>query len=496
MFYFCALLLFSLRLCYAVEIEHPLNERVFVNHETGTSFRFPYDYSMPDQYGQTIVKQQIQWKTEQTKNGPVKRPYAAANIEIEHFSYKRSELPIEQHTATLKELLAQQLQAEPLNDKEYVFYREDPLLPHRAEEWAPAGICGWEGQIGDRYVYIVEHGAQQLSGLIFRGDIAEEERRSISDTFEILAKPDKQLPSTWRCYKSRRKYVYNEAGALEFAVRAKRPKVWKNAWQVETAHFHISALCSPKQLKKYCIHLEGVYAGLQQYLPTERPMHFKFEIHMTQTFKQFLALSDTILGPNNYLHNKNTGGAYGGYFNGQQLATYTFTEKIKNTRLEPYLQLAHEVAHQYTFIGSNYNFSMPGWLNEAIAVIFESGRLNKKDIFVLKPPSSRLRILKRYYKEHGFIGNIQDYAQGTGLSNVHQYAESYAMLHQLLSEKEGQKSLLEFWQGLMAGQNGTKLFYSLFLKERFGEQVEDGMKAWQKDIVSYVLKGRADSILK
>ncbi len=458
-----------------------MRDRVFVDKEAGISFRYPYECYLPNPYKHKIV-------------GVVYNRHSKEKMRVSYryFSYLKSSLPKE---VDAKDLLAvmRHIGKHDFQDLiDYSYYRSDPCFPHRHERWARAGIRGAIAHADDEEMILIDH-HDRFSGLFIVGECPIND--DVVNSFEIMRydETDKQF-KTWNHWHTDKGYGIIKNGELVKLSKMKRPESWKHAYELETEHFHITTTCTPRYIEPRIEFLETMYAGLRKWLPCPDDIHDKYEVHITKTRKEFNEIGDYLYGDVNRAFNVRSNATLGGFFHPMTRSIYTFTDKVKYSRMTSTVRLAHEFVHQYMFMNSSYNFSMPGWFNEGIAVFFEGGFKDKQHKKVV-PATTRVRLLKMVYKDHGFLGDLKLYMRGYGIGNVHQYAEAYAIIHQQLKAADGQQKLLDFWQQYRSGKNGVKAYYQVFALPSLNHDTSDESYAkWKKSIMNYVKGGRAAKV--
>ena len=464
--------------------EMRMADRVYIDREHGVAMRFPYECYLRNPYSSDI-------------GGFV----YDANNQKKRVSYRITvtpigDLPEKVDANNLDQLIAYSSGRSFEEYRDYSYYKEDPGTPHRHREWAPAGIRARLGFSGEDETIVFVHGDLIVS-LHIKGTNAVNER--VVNSFEFLKQVPKrrdkpsgeQIAVTWNQYQTRSGNAILGPGHVQSLSKLSRPKKWPDAYELETEHFHITTTCTPKYIRLRAKYLEEMYQGLRIWLPCEQPVKLKYEVHVTKTQDEFSEIGDFLYGDINRMFRVQKNATLGGFFHPTTRALYTFTDKVKHSRMDSGVRLAHEFVHQYTYINSHYNFSMPGWLNEAIATFFEEGFKSQTFKQVI-PATLRVKLLKEVYKKHGFLGDMEKYIQGYGVGNVHQYAEAYAILHYLLHQEGGQERLQRFWLDYRQRKNGVKAFYEHFVVPELGaEPTTDTYQQWEKTIVRYVQTGRA-----
>lgn len=471
------LLFWGIQLCALDEMR--MADRVFVDREVGISFRFPYECYMRNPFKGDIGGR----AKADDGNGYKRMGY--------HFTSRLiADLPETIDPEQLDQVVDFIAGHGFAEYKDYKYYRLDPCFPHRHRNWAPKNIEARFAFSDEAGLLLIKHG-DRFSALYMQGDDDRHDR--VMNSLEVMKQVEhnqKQQLVTWNHHQTLKHYAITGPGESEPLKTLKRPQKWADAYELETEHFHVTTTCTPRFIMSRLDHLEEMYQGLRLWLPYDESEKIKYEVHVCKTKKEFHEIGDFLYGDVNKLFNVRTNSTLGGFFHPQTRALYTFTDKVKHSKMLSKVRLAHEFVHQYTYINSHYNMSVPAWFNEGIAVFFEEGfRSNGHKVV---PTSLRMRLLKQVYKQQGFLGDMEKYMQGYGIGDVHQYGEAYAIVHQLLNQEGGQERLLEFWQGLGNRQSGITLFRNIFVVPKLGAApTKDGYQEWEQSIQRYVSSGRA-----
>ena len=464
--------------------EMRMADRMYINRSQSVSMRFPYEFYLRDPYAHEIA-------------GIIRGEDGTKKKIRYRFIYKqRSDIPADLDHSNPDRLIEWLVGYQFDTYLDYDYYREDPGTPHRHRAWAPSGVTARLGFTDDHEMILFQYD-DRIIALEIRGKDPINER--VVNSFEILKSvprrkndPDgEQVFMTWMQYQTRSGYAIIGPGEKESLAKLKRPQRWSDAYELETEHFHITTTCTPKYIRGRAKHLEEMYHGLRAWLPCEQSVNLKYEVHVTKTQDEFGEIGDFLYGDINRMFNVRKNSTLGGFFHPTSRALYTFTDKVKNSRMDSALRLAHEFVHQYAYINSRYNMSMPGWLNEALATFFENGF--KSDSYrQVVPATLRIKLLKQIYKQRGFLGDMEKYVKGYGIGDVHQYAEAYAILHYLLHKEGGQQRLHDFWLAYRQRNHGVQAFYQQFVVPELGaEPTTDTYQRWEQTIERYVQTGRA-----
>jgi hypothetical protein len=163
------------------------------------------------------------------------------------------------------------------------------------------------------------------------------------------------------------------AGMIEYLRRQNLPalksvEVWENEFgpglKLTTAHYEIfTTFLEPLMLSQVPGFMESVYRGYNDQLPEPIETATKFTIYLFAERKQWEEFTKTFTGPQAPLYLKIKSGAY--YLNGACVAYNIGRELTFST-------LGHEGWHQFN--SKHFKFRLPSWLDEGIAMLFETSR--------------------------------------------------------------------------------------------------------------------------
>lgn len=469
----CCLLLLHVFTCM-LAVEQPAQQRVFYEQVSGSSFRVPYHVYIPQHKGSDVYK---------VHNIVEGRYVLTDSMRIRHFTAKND-------GEDLRAILQKEVGDANLKIAVHDYF--ESARSHRDKEWLDVPVQAYRLSAKNTEALICKCG-DRIAGLVISGTFDVKVAAGVIQSFEMMKDVNGRW-STWRAFQSSKNMVFNFDHKLLPTKTVKRAEQWDQAMEMESQHFHLTFICAPKLVPAYLEMLESLYVSLREWFPIDKDPHFKYEIHITKTPKQFGQLAKKLLDSNIYEDLANKGAAFGGFFSSQACATFTYTDKIKHSQMNAKLQLAHEFVHQYLFVNSNNNYTLPKWFNEALAVMFETGRYTKS-VRSMLPPQGRFKALRLYYKKNDPVRSVRDYVEkDEGFTNVHEYAEAYAILHFLLNEKGGSERLKGYWVRLQQNQQGLDLFKEVFLKDRLAqaEDVDAYYVRWQKDLFKYIKGKKAD----
>lgn len=378
--------------------------------------------------------------------------------------------------------------------KNYDYYQASPARPHADKAWAPQGIVA---EIGESEFYcglIVRHG-DRCSGLIATGRLDQFGNQTVTDSFEILstAQRGKTKPGmTWREGQTRAKRPLDASGIPLRSVLGRFAAVpWKEAWECETEHYHVTTHVSPARLLEYASLLEGLYKAYVDFFQPDAQPVYKMEVHVFNSRSDFIAGSASLGIP----IVDTPGSTTGGFFVPQRLCLVVWEESGKVNRNLPVEKvMAHECSHQFLHMTCNGSDHVPTWINEGIAVSFESGTF-EGGRFIVRPPLNRINLLKKMYAERkSTLIPLDQYIDHSGSIQAASYGEVYAMIHfWVFGVTGGKERMRRYCQALRAGDDGAKAFEAIFMADLIKAQGgrEKAIQAWQASMLEYV-KDRLD----
>lgn len=511
---------FALAACQAVESDiWAMRWRVCADYDAGYTFRYPYDYEPPHQY-KTELKRGYTWTGTDTTglgdavtitiNGKKVTAIIETNeearreIDVKAFSFKLADLPSELAlTPTLAglgdyiakdERLGLKPEDSTLVWQSYDYYQDPAKRPFADPKWATtkgieasigesAGACGLVVQHGDRY-----------SGLICVGKLSDNNNRAILDTFEILMTPkNAKEPRSWRESQAYQGKVIDAEGkpvAVPQGGAQQQPRAvaWTRAWELETRHYHVTSHVSPKRLMDYGMVLEALYRVYARTYDPDAMPPYKMEVHVFNSQRDFMQASADKGFP--------VGPYVGGFFVPSLLSIFVFEDtKGAGFSGEATVEkiMAHECSHQFLHVTCNGSSHVPTWINEGLAVYFESGEFTQGNReFKLVPPRGRIALLKSLYgQQRATLWPMDNYLKHYGHISGEQYGEVYAMVHfWLFGAPGGLKHFKEYWQGLKAGENGSDAFERVFMTDliKAHGSRDKALEVWERMMLEYVAK--------
>jgi hypothetical protein len=273
-----------------------------------------------------------------------------------------------------------------------------------------------------------------------------------------------------------------EGGLLKAPAKDKtRPASWEGAWEVETEHYHVSCNVSPGATLEYARMMEALYEFYASVYEPETVPPYKMEIHIFEsekTFRRMAAQRGPI--PSGWI----------GFFSSGDLCVYAYDRGGASMGTETVL--AHEASHQFLHVTCNGSAHVPTWINEGLAVFFESGEYSNGR-YSWQPPKQRLDHLRSAYaRENTTLIPLDQYLDYHGPIDSLQYGEVYAMTHfWVFGSAGGAKRFKEYWHALKDGEDGAEAFERIFMTDLIAAQGgrDQAIAAWQQNLLRYVLKG-------
>lgn len=486
------------------EDTYPMRWRIFRDPVSATSFRFPYDYRMPDQYRGDLVRPgaggggqmaiRIDPKTAQDPKAiealiKSMRTQGLDNPAVRHRFLAKADLPGNVDAADLAAILAILAEAQPTATEPFDYYGDVARRGHADPKWAPPGITALRATMPKGCAQIMAH-EEGWSALILDGGIDAHDNRAILDTFEVLGVVKSGPRPTWREQQTTKgKKVFAADGSL--VPFAKTDSVaWNQAWECETANYHITCSASPLTTASVGALMEALNVAFVGVFEPENLPPYKMEIHILPNVREFVRIAHAKgFGP---IQDGSGGSLTGGFFVPSQLCIYTFEEPVRGfpTRMDKVL--AHEASHQFLHVTCNGSDHVPTWINEGLAVYFESGEF-KGGRFTWQPPKERIQQLNAHYaREKSTLIPLEDYFDHYGHIPAMCYAEVYALTHfWVWGAKGGKERFQNLWKALKAGEDGNAAFERIFMADIITAQGSrrQALNIMRELILDYVKKG-------
>lgn len=239
----------------------------------------------------------------------------------------------------------------------------------------------------------------------------------------------------------------------------KSVRKWENSYGegivITTKHYEIyTTLLEPLMLVQVPGFIESAYRGYQKQLPEPIETKTKFTIYMFAHRKQWESFTREFAPQQAEVLSKIKSGAY--YHNGS-CVVYNIG------RDTTFSVLGHEGWHQFN--SRHFKFRLPSWLDEGIAMLFETSRY-EKGMFYFEPGNnlSRLGGLKKVLLSGKVIslksligmnpGEVLIMDENTDHWVMAFYCQSYA-LTRFLREDDYGKRLAGYHNMLLDGLNGN-----------------------------------------
>jgi hypothetical protein len=475
-----------------------MRDRVYCDYDVGISFRYPYEYDCPDQYEGGLRRERrgmftlkITGKVSEERREAAQRELDLINkqVDILVFSRTASELPsdvvefakIGDHLASDQRLQFKSGQKALIWTK-FDYYQRPDSRRHANPAWAPPGIEALTGEGADECALIVKH-RNRYCGLIMTGKLDDFANRAIVDSFEVMGGNGKAV-ETWRDSLAKKGFVVGPDGN-PVKADGRKSAAWSAGWECDTRHYHVTSQVSTARLLDYAQFLEAIYrAYAAMYRPDAAPP-YKMEVHVFTEQKGFQEAAKE----RGFATNPNMGG----FFVPDLLAIYAFQNMPPEFSSEFTLEhvLAHECSHQFLHCTCNGSGHVPTWLNEGLAVYFESGVFSDGQ-FNLRPPHGRINLLKELYADkRSTLRPLDGYLRHYGPISPEEYGEVYAMTHfWIFGAKGGDVRFREYWQALKNAENGSDAFERIFMADLIKAHGgrDQAVGVWERMLVEYVIK--------
>lgn len=493
---FLGLMLFPMAYLAASDAnEAIMRSRVYCSAEQGIAFRYPYAWRAIDQYGGELLSKGMMVGTMGDKRVVVDSERKLSQPRLAQFSLLASEV-----AGKSLDQIGDAQAGEALTWQAFHYYGKDPGRPQGDIKWAPKGLEARQGVGKKCCVLAVKHG-DRISGLVLLGGLDEADNKRVIASFEVLsggpAKPSGKSSAhamTWREKQWRDGNVISAEDKVMKGVALKPTLIpWSQAWEVETEHYHIMGNTSPARLVWQGHYFEALFRAYSKVYEPERMPPYKFEVHIFDSLDQFRTNAATFGFP--------MGLGMCGFFVPQLLSLWVYEDSIKFAGESSSVEhvSAHECSHQFLHVATNGNSKVPTWLNEGLAVYFESGIFRNGE-FLLQPPVQRIELLKNQYQQNkDTLLPLGQYLDLHGHIDAPQYGEVYAMTHfwifgqcngPLCAHKKGcgLARFREYWQALKKGEDGNLSFERIFMADMIKAQGgrENAVREWTKALRKYV----------
>ena len=259
---------------------------------------------------------------------------------------------------------------------------------------------------------------------------------------------------------SKAQRIDTPAGMIAYLQRLKLPalksvEVWRNEYgpglKLTTAHYEIlTTLLEPLMLSQVPGFMESAYRGYNNQLPKPIETETAFTVYLFAERKQWEDFTKSFAGPQAPLYLKIKSGAY--YLKGACVAYNIGRERT-------FSAIGHEGWHQFN--KRHFKFRLPSWIDEGIAMLFETSRFNQ-GLFYFEPVQNmnRLGALKMTLMKNKMIPLKELIAMNPGEALVTSdetvmafYSQSYALVRFLREDNYGRR-LGNYYKLMMDGLNG------------------------------------------
>ena len=261
--------------------------------------------------------------------------------------------------------------------------------------------------------------------------------------------------------KSDRNSIGTPNGMIEYLRSQRLPALisadpWPNEYapgvKLTTAHYEIyTTLLEPLMLSQVPGFMESAHRGYQSQLPQPFETKNKFPIYLFAKRSQWEDFTKNFTGGQARLYLKIKRGAY--YLNGSCVA-------YNIGRQRTFSVLGHEGWHQFNKM--HFKYRLPSWLDEGIAMLFETSRYDK-GLFTFEPGGNLQRLggLKATFIKGQIIPLEKLIAMNPGEAIAAEsdekvvafYSQSYALVRFLREEDYG-KHLAKYHKLMNDGLQG------------------------------------------
>lgn len=250
------------------------------------------------------------------------------------------------------------------------------------------------------------------------------------------------------------------AGMIEYLQRLNLPALesvegWKNEYgpglMLTTAHYKIlTTLMEPLMLSQVPGFVESAYRGYNKQLPEPIETSSKLTLYIFANRQQWEDFTRNFAGSQAPMYLKIKSGAY---FLKGACVTYNIG------RERTFSAIGHEGWHQFN--KRHFEYRLPSWLDEGIAMLFETSRYDR-GFFYFEPARNlnRLASLKVTLAENRMIPLKKLIAMNPGEAIVASdesvmafYSQSYALVRFLREDNYG-KRLGNYYKMMMDGLEG------------------------------------------
>ena len=452
-----------------------LRWRVIADPESRISLRVPFDYRVVDMY-YPGVRRTASVSGEEAAGLTPEEIQKLLRERLQNLDKSKTKYDVEvkfRPTAELGDLAAKDL-GEAAGEiaglkgdvswSEFDYYEESTERPQGNSKWAPEGITALSGESSTHSILALSY-EQGIAVILCTGPLYDHDNEYILNTVEVMAEKRKQL-QTYRQGVALRGMVVNHKGEIGKPARVKKVAS-DQAYDIETGHYHVISNVGGKAIHKYGAMMEVLYdAFIKTYMPEKIPV-FKMEVAIwAEQGEMGQAAGKIGVGP--------LSPGVLGFFSSSLLNIMAYETNRSDIDFSTFATLAHEASHQFLHMACNGSRHVPTWLNEGLAVYFESA-LYRSGRLSLRPPKGRLNSLSSYYSYQTggkMIWKPDFYLSHYGGIPGLNYGEVYLKTHfWIFGVKGGRERFQKYWKALLKGEDGTEAFDRIFMAdliEKFG----------------------------
>lgn len=465
----------------------PMRMRVCADYRAGIACRLPYQLLPRDQALATYSR--VRPKTVYTPTGkaPDGRTKVRMGTTLEWETEPSLRLVSEAVAAPPADLAAigdRLSEVAGLSWQPFDYYATAAHRPFAAKDWAPPGITALIGSGAGRQVLALHHGTH-CSVVVIAGELSA--TTDLLERVEVMGADRKGVRMTWAEAQGAKGIALAADGTPAKAVKGPLP--WAKGFGMETRHYHITSNTTPALLAIRARDLEALYDSYETFFETTDTAPLKFEVHITDTWDDFQALSTACDRPLEVAK----GSVLGGFFvpMSQSLWVYEESGKLGGPSFSIEHVMCHECSHQFLHMACNGSDHVPTWVNEGVAVHFENGTL-AGGRYRHRPPVDRIkRLASLYREERTTLQPMNKYLDHHGGIGADLYGEVYAMVHfWAYGTPGGKQRFHDYWKALRAGEDGLVAFERIFVTDmvRLTGSRQKALDNWREQLTTYVVR--------
>lgn len=464
----------------------PMRMRVVADYPAEIAWRLPYSLLPRDQL--TAVYSRVRPRTVWISTGVSSdgRPSVSEDSVLEWEAEPSARLVSETLASPPTELatVGDRLAGATLTWRPYDYYAVSATRPFAAKAWAPAGITALIGEGAGRRALVVLHGLH-CSVAVISGAMVD--KVELLDQLQVMVPNRTKRLQTWAEAQGDKGVATGPTGKP--VKSASGVVAWKDGYEFETRHYHLTGHSSPARLAYHAANLEALYATYADFFGTGEGSPLKFEVHIANTWQDFTELS--IACGRQLTVPK--GSVLGGFFVPltQSLWVYEESGTLGGPSMEIEHVMCHECSHQFLHMACNGSDNVPTWVNEGVAVHFENGTL-VNGRYKHRPPRDRIQQLAALYKEKGTtLSPMSAYLDHHGKITAEGYGEVYAMVHfWAFGTPGGHERFIAYWAALRKGEDGLTAFERIFLVDMAAStgSRQQALDNWRAQLTTYVLR--------